>query len=196
MKKNLVLFLATCLCLCITSFVLAEDTEGQIQLDQNTMSGNTTVSLTVDNSSDNFTVVIPSSITIDQGTQYGYGQIVLKKNWELSSYNGLSVWLDSAENGIGNTALYSGSITNCKNLTLKSQEGVAVTYGMTIGSRIVTTGGSNNSSYLTIAQDYIIHVKKGDANTQDITKEIVCYVGTMPSAGVYTDTLTFTITTN
>ena len=88
MKIIKALALLVCM-LTIASAAFAED--GEIQLDRNTMTGVTEVSLTVDNSADSFIVVIPSKVTIYPKTQYGYGDIVLKSGWELISVNSLKV---------------------------------------------------------------------------------------------------------
>lgn len=79
MKKMLSLLLALALIL-TAAFALAEgETEPAettepaptLELDRNTMTGTTEVSLTVDRSMDSYTVIIPSKVTIDPKTQYG-----------------------------------------------------------------------------------------------------------------------------
>ncbi len=104
MKKLLALLLTLTL-VSLSAFALAEDDPATepadtLELDRNTMTGTTEVSLTVDRSMDSYTVVIPSKVTIDPKTQYGYGDVVLKAGWELVSVNSLKVQLSGAENGI------------------------------------------------------------------------------------------------
>ena len=204
MKIMKTLALLVCM-LTIASMAFAE--EGEIQLDRNTMTGVTEVSLTVDNSADTYIVVIPSKVTIDPKTQYGYGDIVLKSGWELISVNKLRVKLSAAANGVGTGHGYSSSYASSHDVTkegyqnfkLKSAEGNTATYAIKSSKENYpfTAGTSTSSGYYGV--DYktanLISVVKGGDNKNDSVCKLTFYVGKMPDAGVYTDTLTFSIIT-
>ena len=207
MKIMKTLALLVCM-LTIASVAFAED--GEIQLDRNTMTGVTEVSLTVDNSADSFIVVIPSKVTIDPKTQYGYGDIVLKSGWELISVNSLKVKLSEAANGVGTGQGYSYSnvdsqdvtVSAYQNFTLKSAEGNTATYAIKSSKHdFPFTAGTktNTSSTYYHGTNYktanLISVVKGGDNQKDNVCKLTFYVQKMPDAGVYTDTLTFSIIT-
>lgn len=195
MKIMKTLALLVCM-LTIASVAFAE--EGEIQLDRNTMTGVTEVSLTVDNSADSFIVVIPSKVTIDPKTQYGYGDIVLKSGWELVSVNGLKVRLSAAANGIGTGESSGGSITGevYQNFTLKSAEGNTATYAIKSSKhQYPFTAGTKTVYGAKYKTADLISVVKGDDNQKDNACKLTFYVNKMPDAGVYTDTLTFSIIT-
>ena len=195
MKIMKALALLVCM-LTIASMAFAED--GEIQLDRNTMTGVTEVSLTVDNSADTYIVVIPSKVTIDPKTQYGYGDIVLKSGWELISVNSLTVRLSAAANGIGTGGNSVESVANgsYQNFTLKSAEGKTATYA-------IASSQHNNKPFTAYSNGYgiyyktanLISVVKGGDNQKDNVCKLTFYVQKMPDAGVYTDTLTFSIIT-
>ena len=219
MKIMKALALLVCM-LTIASMAFAED--GEIQLDRNTMTGVTEVSLTVDNSADTYIVVIPSKVTIDPKTQYGYGDIVLKSGWELISVNNLKVKLSEAANGIEEGRAYdieprSGHGIKAKafqNFKLKSAEGKTATYAIasnrhahpfTAGAdtertnSTATYNGTGGYYYYYFGTNYknanLISVVKGGDNQADSVCKLTFYVDKMPDAGVYTDTLTFSIIT-
>ena len=202
MKIMKTLALLVCM-LTIASAAFAED--GEIQLDRNTMTGVTEVSLTVDNSADSFIVVIPSKVTIDPKTQYGYGDIVLKSGWELISVNSLKVKLSAAANGVGDGMYYSSSATSVnvnvgeyQNFKLKSAEGNIATYAIKSNKHdFPFTAGTTTTYYrgTNYKTANLISVVKGGDNKNDSVCKLTFYVKKMPDAGVYTDTLTFSIIT-
>ena len=183
----------------------AETTEPAptLELDRNTMTGTTEVSLTVDRSMDSYTVVIPSKVTIDPKTQYGYGDVVLKAGWELVSVNSLKVQLSGAKNGVG-TGHYDGSSTNAstsittsnyQNFTLKDGDKTAK-YAIKTSTYSYPLTSYTASGWGTYYKDSLISVAKGDASGSDKSCRLTFYVKTMPvDPGVYTDTLTFSIIT-
>ena len=207
MKKIVALALAWML-ICT---VMAASSEEIIQLDGNTMTGNTTVSLTVDNSSDTYIVVIPSRVVIDPKTQYGEGTITLRSGWELISINGLDIKLTAAENGIGQGSPRAESsspalndITNAsyQNFYMKTSTDKTVSYAIQPNDRMPLTAYENAGSYGSgyrnggsLYSDSLISVNKGGDSTEDKSCTLTFYVRTMPEAGVYTDTLTFSIVT-
>ncbi len=217
MKRFALLLLALFCLTCLTASALAEgndpaEPEDVIELDRNTMIGNTEVSLTVDRSQDTFVVVIPSKVTIDPKTQYGYGDLVLKAGWELVSVNSLTVKLTSAENGIGiATNSSSGQYLLPENFRLKTEDGKAASYSVhpvingsayypfTSKSGSHSSGSSSNSSVYygsDINTFQLFYIIKSYDNTIDRTCEMVFHINTMPSEpGIYTDTLTFSIIT-
>ena len=195
MKKFTALILSLILSCSFTLALSEED----IELDRLNPTGETTVTMRVDNTRDTYIVVIPSKVEIDPVTQYGYGTITLKSGWQLISVNGLEVKLTAAENGIGGGG-YSNTdwtldVTNeyYRNFKLKNASGDVAKYAIkpsTFKAPLTSATGWNG--------DYansLISVNKGGDNTSDKTCTLTFYVTTMPPAGVYTDTLTFSIVT-
>ena len=196
MKKIWVIVLAMLL-VCSITMALAEDV---IELDRITKTGNTSVSLTVNNNRDTYIVVIPSKVEIDPVTQYGEGTITLKSGWQLISINGLDVKLTEAENGVGTSVDSSNvSITNSnyQNFKMKSESGNTVTYAIQpSGLKPLSAAGSNTRPELfTYYSASLISINKGGDNSTDKSCTLTFYVKTMPPAGIYTDTLTFSIVT-
>ena len=233
MKKLLTLLIALTL-VGLSAFALAEDDPAAepgetaesaqtLELDRNTMTGTTEVSLTVDRSMDSYTVVIPSKVTIDPKTQYGYGDVVLKSGWELVASNNLQVRLMGAENGINSGRAYGlkqsadfsniSSSTSYLNFQLKNDDNKTVSYAIksnkhaypfTAGNDTERTESIGNymgtaSYYYYFGTNYrnsLISVKKGDSNSSNNTCQLTFYINKMPNdPGVYTDTLTFSIIT-
>ena len=210
MKKMLSLLLALTLIL-TAAFALAEgETEPAettepaptLELDRNTMTGTTEVSLTVDKSMDSYTVIIPSKVTIDPKPQYGYGDVVLKAGWELVTFNRLKVQLTEAENGISDnyyntpsSLSYSDSyLQYFMNFTLKNETKNA--YYAIKASNLPWPFSKTRHNNGTPYEEPLISVSKGNANTSDKVSKLTFYVKTMPvDPGVYTDTLTFSIIT-
>ena len=206
MKKFTALIL-TLILSCSFTLALSEE---DIELDRLNPTGETTVTMRVDNARDTYIVVIPSKVEIDPVTQYGTGTITLKSGWQLISINGLDVRLTAAENGIGSGAYdYSNSNnpvganfnvndTIYQNFKMKSTTGKTCTYAIkasTINQPFTSwtnsSGGKPNGHY----SKNLISVNKGGDNTKDKTCTLTFYVAKMPPAGVYTDTLTFSIIT-
>ena len=222
MKKLLALLLTLTL-VSLSAFALAEgdpaaepgetaEPAQTLELDRNTMTGTTEVSLTVDRSMDSYTVVIPSKVTIDPKTQYGYGDVVLKAGWELVSVNSLKVQLSGAENGILSGSLHTSDsyrtynpsdlALDCfQNFKLKS-ENHEVSYSLKASTLAWPFSTSNNSNvtgsyyYYRAYNTSMISVSKGGNNEEDKICNLTFYVKTMPAdPGIYTYTLTFSIIT-
>lgn len=201
MKKFTALILSLILS---CSFTLALSEE-EIELDRLNPTGETTVTMRVDNARDTYIVVIPSKVEIDPVTQYGTGTIMLKSGWQLISINGLDVKLTAAENGIGSgyvNNISSSPVTESRyqNFKMKNASGNTVTYAIKpSGFNYPLTGSSVyplNSSYGSgFYKNSLISITKGGDNSSDRTCTLTFYVQTMPPAGVYTDTLTFSIVT-
>ena len=205
----LVLVLACCFALAAGE----EGTEEVVELNRLTTTGSTTVTMTVNNNRDSYIVVIPSKVEIDPVTQYGEGTITLKSGWTLISVNGLDVKLTKAANGVGtgiSTSSYgstpSNDITNnyFQNFTMKSDTGDAVTYAIMPSNNTPFTANSNAGGYSysnniryggTMYNTSLISVNKGGDNSTDQSVTLTFYVKTMPPAGIYSDTLTFSIVT-
>ena len=227
MKMLLALLLALML-VSLSAFALAEgdpvaepgetaEPAETLELDRNTMTGTTEVSLTVDRSMDTYTVIIPSKVTIDPKTQYGYGDVVLKAGWELVSVNSLKVQLSGAENGIAdnfyiNTTSFeytNSLLPYYQNFKLKNSD-KTVPYAIKAStvSWPYTKTNHNGRGYYGISSTerygygaaydtaMITISKKNSSNTEDIVSNMVFYVKDMPTdPGIYTDTLTFSIIT-
>lgn len=176
MKKTLSLLLVVLLVLTI-NVALAEKT-----LDKDNLTGETLVTLTIDRADDTFTVIIPSTVSINPETKEGQGKVVLKSGWKLVSGNNLSVKIMANANGGVDSEL------NLKNSNGDKWTYGAVMYNGNMGSWLVydvTTHAFKNNT--------VISVNKGDANSSDTEKAIFFRVNTLPPPGVYTDTLTFEI---
>ena len=174
--------------------------EEVIELDRLTMTGTTTVSLEVNSARDTYIVIIPSRVEIDPVTQYGEGTITLKSGWSLISVNGLDVRLTAAENGVkSQPPQYDITHSFNQNFTMKSASGESVTYA--IKPEYCNPGpvrglsAYSDSTCTPYDQLSLIWVNKGEDNTSDLSCTLTFYVKTMPPAGVYTDTLTFSIIT-
>lgn len=183
--------------LAVTGSALAA---GTTDLDKSVTTGTTTVSLNVDSSADSYTFTIPAAVTIDPATQRGEGVVTLKAGWELVSVNGISIAISKAANGVvncySNTAIFNSQ--NFQNFKLINDAGSIATYGIKASTHRYPMADQSlsGSFYSTAYTDSLIEVRKGGDNTVDKTSTLEFYVHVMPEAGVYTDTLTFAITTN
>ena len=186
MKKIIALAMALALALSFAP-ALSEEEENTIELDRLNKTGNTTVTMTVDSARDSYIVVIPSTVEIDPFTQNCRAEITLKSGWVLISVNGLDVKLAAAENGIGNNtgSYYPSSFMNFQ---MRSATDDFVRYAINPSSFNMPIHSGNSTNAL-------ISVDKYGDNTEDISCVLWFYVQKMPPEGVYTDTLTFTIST-
>ena len=163
----------------------------------------------MDSSADSYTFSIPASVTIDPVTQYGYGTVTLKSGWTLVSVNGIKLNISNVANGVNNgykkSSIGDFEITSAEyqNFTLTTADGETATYAIQASGlkpfalQANSYTISNGSTYVcSTAYDHtLINAEKGGDNTTDQTCELTFYVQTMPAAGVYTDTITFAITT-
>ena len=206
MKKMLALLLVLTL-VSLSAFALAEDNPATepaetLELDRNTMTGTTEVSLTVDRSMDSYTVIIPSKVTIDPKTQYGYGDVVLKAGWELVSVNNLKVQLSGAENGILDGYYSSGSSTSYSNSMLEDNsfqlfrlknDSKIVYYAIKASTvswpfsktshygSYTNTNGTYSYRYSSAYDTNLFNVAKGGDNTEDKVSSLTFYVKNMPA---------------
>lgn len=197
MKKFAASLLALILCLGLCAAAISEDA-ATVQLDKNTLSGTSQVRLTV-SIVDDFTVIIPASVTIDPETKKGTGTITLKAGYVFGAdFRKLYVILAGAENGIGSkTGHSSGSADVLENFTLKSEDGKTCTYSVKANNAkyaFSTDGGQ--STYATSYKSFnLISATSTEDNSADKTCVLTYTVPTLPVAGTYTDTLTFSIIT-
>lgn len=184
MKKFAASLLALILCLGLCAAAISEET-ATVQLDKNTLSGTSQVRLTV-SIVDDFTVIIPASVTIDPETKKGTGTITLKAGYVLGGdFKKLYVRLAGAENGIA-----SGSST--LNFTLKSEKGTTCNYVLKADNATYPFSSSGATDY----HDFnLISATSTEDNSADKTCTLTYTVPTLPIAGTYTDTLTFSIVT-
>ncbi len=190
MKKFAASLLALILCLGLCAAAISEDA-ATVQLDKNTLSGTSQVRLTV-SIVDDFTVIIPASVTIDPETKTGTGTITLKAGYVFGAdFRTMYVRLAGAENGIGRDS------SSYLNFQLKSEKGTRCLYMLK----------ADNAKYpfadpdvvnLAVA-DYktfnLITATSTEDNSADKTCVLTYTVDTLPVAGTYTDTLTFSIVT-
>lgn len=166
MKKFLTLFLALCLLMgvCIAETTITGDGEGA--------TGQTLVTLTVDRSMDSYTVTIPPTVIIDPATKKGSMSITLNKGFELISCNSLSIKMKSNNDCV-----------------LINEDGTqSVEYWIYLNSAPQTA--CNYGGGLTT----LLTVNKGADATIDRVYEMTPQIRyDLPTAGVYTDTLTFTV---
>ena len=210
MKKFAASLLALILCLGLCAAAISEDA-ATVQLDKNTLSGTSQVRLTV-SIVDDFTVIIPASVTIDPETKTGTGTITLKAGYVLGGdFKKLYVRLAGAENGIGNgrgSENNASSAETLTNFTLKSEDGKTCKYSVKasnssyafsgVGSSSYggTYGGSVTWHYSTDYHDFnLISATSTEDNSADKTCVLTYVVPTLPVACTYTDTLTFSIIT-
>lgn len=195
MKKFAASLLALILCLGLCAAAISEET-ATVQLDKNTLSGTSQVRLTV-SIVDDFTVIIPASVTIDPETKTGTGTITLKAGYVLGGdFRTMYVRLAGAENGIGD-AVSSPYL----NFTLKSEEGTTCKYKLRAdnASSPFASRDTSGPSQVPTATDYhdfnLISATSTEDNSADKTCTLTYTVPTLPIAGTYTDTLTFSIVT-
>ena len=166
MKKLLALVLASVLLLGVP---VAYGEESETHTDR-IVESPTTVSLTIDESLDSFVVVIPATLVVDPTTKTGSMEVTLQANWQLVSSQSLGVWLQKSANG----------------RSLVSNDGVSVGYTLAFS-------GSANGEWDGKPKQLIMAPKAGD-KSQPITVTLTVTVESLPTKGVYTDTLTFAIT--
>lgn len=210
MKKFAASLLALILCLGLYAAAISEET-ATVQLNKNTLSGTSQVRLTV-SIVDDFTVIIPASVTIDPETKTGTGTITLKAGYVLGGdFKKLYVRLAGAENGIESGRSKDNDASSAEvltNFTLKSEDGKTCKYSVKasnapyafskVGSSSYggTYGGSVTSNYATDYHDFnLISATSTEDNSADKTCTLTYTVPTLPIAGTYTDTLTFSIVT-
>lgn len=199
MKKFAASLLALILCLGLCAAAISEET-ATVQLDKNTMSGTSQVRLTV-SIVDDFTVIIPASVTIDPETKTGTGTITLKAGYVFGAdFRKLYVRLAGAENGIGAATAptqYRGEWL--QNFTLKSEDGKTCTYAVKASNAscaFSTSSGDNKERFATSYKAFnLISATSTEDNGADKTCVLTYTVETLPVAGTYTDTLTFSIVT-
>lgn len=192
MKKLLALVSVLYLMTVCTAFA-----DGEIELDSTVTTGTTTVTMNMDSVVDNYTFTIPASVSIDPVTQYGYGTVSLKAGWELNAANGVEIAIASAANQVNNiyNSGYALEDASAQIFTLVDAEGNKVKYGIRADgiSSTYALSGSNTSKYY--YKKPLISVLKGGDNQEDILCALTFYVRTAPANGVYSDTLTFAVTT-
>lgn len=201
MKKLISLLLAVSMLLAVS---VAFATEGEIEMDKSITTGTTTVSMTIDSSADTYVFTIPSAVVINPKTQYGYGTVTLKAGWELISVNGISISISSAANSVGDHFPFEKQNINALqtylNFSMTSSDGQSVPYAIKASTLPYPLAKKDRDSmgdgYSSNYTNALISVTKGGSNTTDKTCDLTFYVNQMPGAGVYTDTLTFAITTN
>lgn len=195
MKKIIVSLLFAVIIIIGCCFALADE----IQLDKSVTTGNTTVSLNVDSTADTYIFTIPAAIVIDPGTQYGYGTLTLKAGWELISVNEIDLAISNVANGVkSNTQVTNIKNRDAMNFTLKNSDGsVSVGYGIKSDktSRPFANNGSISNPSTENYTNTLISATKADSNTEDKTCTLTFYVYELPVAGIYTDIITFAITT-
>lgn len=201
MKKFAASLLALILCLGLCAAAISEEA-ATIQLDKNTMSGTSQVRLTV-SIVDDFTVIIPASVTIDPETKTGTGTITLKAGYVFgANFRKMYVRLAEAENGVGSDYAHDTSgAKSVANFTLKSEDGKTCKYSVKASnaaysfSTVDRDYGSSNGYSTSYKTFNLITATSTEDNSADKTCELTYTVPTLPIAGTYTDTLTFSIIT-
>ena len=190
MKKFAASLLALVLCLGLCAAAISEET-ATVQLDKNNMSGTSQVRLTV-SIVDDFTVIIPASVTIDPETKTGTGTITLKAGYVFGAdFRTMYVRLAGAENGIG-----KGTTSPYLNFTLKSEKGTTCPYALKAdNAKEPFTNYGGTSSTPNYRSFNLITATSTEDNSADKTCTLTYTVPTLPVAGTYTDTLTFSIVT-
>ena len=200
MLKKMGAFVLVLALVCCFALAAGEETEETIELDRLTTTGNTTVTMTVNNNRDTYIVVIPSKVEIDPVTQYGEGTITLKSGWTLISVNGLDVKLTAAANGIADYYENSFDVSKFQNFKMISDEGNAVYYAIVPSNlgKPLSLYNHYYSSTTIFSYQYntnLISINKGGDNSEDQSCTLKFSLKTMPPAGIYYDTLTFSIIT-
>ena len=198
MKKFAASLLALILCLGLCAAAISEET-ATVQLDKNNMSGTSQVRLTV-SIVDDFTVIIPASVTIDPETKKGTGTITLKAGYVLGGdFRTMYVKLAGAENGIGDDTSSTSTVKDLMNFTLKAEDGTTCGYSLKASNANYAFSSKGTFSYEGYATCYkgfaLISATSTEDNSADKTCTLTYTVPTLPIAGTYTDTLTFSIVT-
>ena len=174
MKKLVTLALALCMVLCCA--VAAAETT----LDKNITTGTTELTMVIDRSVDTYEVVIPSAVTIDPVTKQGTATVTLKAGCELISCNKLIVELTKSANGMDS----SGA------LTLKNADNDAS------GSYYIYLNASasdNSIKSLPVTLLSSLRYTPAAPTETDLSRTLTFKTYNLPTAGTYTDTLTFSI---
>ena len=152
MKKFAASLLALVLCLGLCAAAISEET-ATVQLDKNNMSGTSQVRLTV-SIVDDFTVIIPASVTIDPETKTGTGTITLKAGYVLGGdFKKLYVRLAGAENGIESGMSKANDASSAEVLTnfmLKSEDGKTCKYSVKASNAPYAFSKVGSSSYVAL----------------------------------------------
>ncbi len=198
MKKFAASLLALILCLGLCAAAISEET-ATVQLNKNTLSGTSQVRLTV-SIVDDFTVIIPASVTIDPETKKGTGTITLKAGYVFGAdFRKLYVRLAGAENGIGSKDGSTASAAEVlQNFTLKSEDGKTCSYVLKANNAkyaFSSTSGTHPNLATCYKGFNLISATSTEDNSADKTCTLTYTVPTLPIAGTYTDTLTFSIVT-
>lgn len=198
MKKFAASLLALILCLGLCAAAISEET-ATVQLNKNTLSGTSQVRLTV-SIVDDFTVIIPASVTIDPETKKGTGTITLKAGYVFGAdFRKLYVRLAGAENGIGSKDGSTASAAEVlQNFTLKSEDGKTCAYVLKANNAkyaFSSTSGTHPNLATCYKAFNLISATSTEDNSADKTCVLTYTVPTLPIAGTYTDTLTFSIVT-
>lgn len=191
MKKFAASLLALILCLGLCAAAISEET-ATVQLDKNNMSGTSQVRLTV-SIVDDFTVIIPASVTIDPETKTGTGTITLKAGYVLGGdFRTMYVRLAGAENGIGEV-----EASPYLNFTLKSEKGTTCLYALKAdNAKYPFSNYAVVNAHVAYYRTFnLITATSTEDNSADKTCVLTYTVETLPVAGTYTDTLTFSIVT-
>lgn len=182
MKKLMaVLLIATLLCAVLPAY--ADD----IELDGNTQTGETRISLTIDRSLDKYTFVIPSDVTIDPETKSGSFTVTLKAGFELIACNSISIALASAANGIKKDMGAAFTLVD-------SETGKTASYTIYFDGKNLCEKTDSAATGYTNFNCVAISATKATPTTNDIEAVYSISLNTLPSEGVYTDTLTFKVT--
>ena len=153
MKKLLSLVLTVVMLLTTVIYVTAADTQ-------------TTISLTLDESMESYTLTIPASVEIDPTTKSG------TMNVNITDYE--FVWSDS----IIVSASFCGSLVNTED------ESKSIAYEIENGDGEKSSTGFGRVLYV---------YKDSTRSTCDSAELEIFLKGDYPGAGTYTDTITFTV---
>jgi len=172
MKKLVTLVLALCMVLCCAA-AAAETT-----LDKNITTGTTELTMVIDRSVDTYEVVIPSAVTIDPVTKQGSATVTLKAGCELISCNSLKVKLTKNANGMNS----SGT------LTLKNADNDA-----SCSYYIYLSGNDASIKSLPVTLLESLRNTPAAPTEKELSRTLTFKTYNLPTAGTYTDTLTFSI---
>ena len=151
--------------------------------DEPVKSAETTVQMTIDPTLDTYTITIPSSVTINPKNRQGTGDITLSNDGlELVSCRSLAVKLVAAENPIKADAIKADDVFQMKNA-----EGTLTEYA-------IQKEGTYSISEKRIALgDTVLSYMRTEKLTEPKTQKLIFYVSTLPTEGLYTDKLTFSV---
>ena len=151
--------------------------------DEPVKSAETTVQMTIDPTLDKYTITIPSSVTINPKNRQGTGDITLSNDGlELISCRSLAVKLVAAENPTTADGLKANDVFQMKNA-----EGTLTKYA------IQKEGMSSALEKRVAVGDTVLSYTRTEKLTEPKTQKLIFYVSTLPTEGVYTDKLTFSV---